>query len=68
MNQTQKRFIVLPRHGFYLTTATAKNELQPIIERKKDAGKAYVFLLKTVRTVNNPALKGEACVSIESQS
>jgi subtilisin family serine protease len=42
MNQTQKRFIVLPRHGFYLTTATATNELQPIIELKK---------VKTLRTM-----------------
>ena len=47
MNQTQKRFIVLPRHGFYLTTAAATNELQPIIELKK---------VKTVRTMKCGAL------------
>ena len=47
MNQTQKRFIVLPRHGFYLTTAADTNELQPIIELKK---------VKTVRTMKCGAL------------
>ena len=47
MNQTQKRFIVLPRHGFYLTTAAATNELQPIIELKK---------VKTLRTMKCGAL------------
>lgn len=33
MNHAQKRFIVLPRHEFNLTSASAMNELQPIIER-----------------------------------
>ncbi|MBI4708336.1 MAG: S8 family serine peptidase, partial [Candidatus Omnitrophica bacterium] len=47
MNHTQKRFIVLKRHGFYLTTASATNELQPIIELKK---------VKTLRTMKCGAL------------
>jgi len=46
MNQTQKRFIVLNRHGQNLTAA-ATNELQPIIELKK---------VKTVRTMKCGAL------------
>lgn len=47
MNQTQKRFIVLPRHGLYFQEAAATNELQPIIELKK---------VKTVRTMKCGAL------------
>jgi len=46
MNQTQKRFIVLNRHGQNLTAA-ATNERKPIIELKK---------VKTVRTMKCGAL------------
>lgn len=47
MNQTQKRFIVLPRHEINFQEAAATNELQPIIELKK---------VKNIRTMKCGAL------------